>query len=164
MKLVRRVTILMGICLAVAAVPVASQGAAARQRFALRFMATDVVKNVEHDVAPKGFSVGDTAWSRMSLFNRSAQLGEPAGARVGAESLVIRVTGPRSGTVRGVASLRGGSLIVRGGFKVGSPGSGLFFPIAGGTGRFAGAKGTLYINGMISPSSELHTYRLSLPG
>lgn len=164
MKPGRRATIATGICLAVAAVPVTSQGAAARQRFALRFIAKDLVKNVEHDVAPKGLSVGDTAWSRMALFNRFAQLGEPVGARVGAESLVIRMTGSRSGTVRGVASLRGGSLILRRGFKLGSPGSGLFFPIAGGTGRFAGARGTLYVNAMISPSSELSTYLFSLPG
>ena len=59
--------------------------------------------------------------------------------------------------------LPAGSLIVKGAFKIGSNGSGFLWPVAGGTGRFSGAKGTLYINGMISPSSEHHTYTLSLP-
>jgi len=53
--------------------------------------------------------------------------------------------------------LPAGSLIVKGAFKIGSNGSGFLWPVAGGTGRFSGAKGTLYINGMISPSSEHHT-------
>ncbi len=145
-------------------VPVASGGQAARRQVVVRFLAVNIVENVTHDVSPKGWSRGDWFRSRMNLFNLALQFGRPASARVGTESLTVRSTGRRTGFVRGRTYLPGGSVIVKGRFRVGANGSGFRFPVAGGTGRYAGAKGTLYINYQISHGSEIHIYRLSLSG
>jgi hypothetical protein len=162
MTVARRMVALIGLCVAVAAVPVASQ-AASGQSLVLAFVATDVGRQVTHDVGPKGWSTGDTYGGHMKLINRVPQLGQPTRAKVGSEYLVLHSTGSRSGTVRGAAALPDGSIIVRGRFTLGRAGDGLFFPIAGGTGRFAGARGTLYINDMIGRHSEIHRYLLLLP-
>jgi hypothetical protein len=164
MKELERLVAAVGICALVVVVPVASGGQAASRQVVVRFVAVNIVENIEHDVSPKGWSAGDWFRSRMNLFNLVPQFGRPASARVGTESLTVRGTGPRSGFVRGRTYIPGGSVIVKGSFRLRANGAGFLWPVAGGTGRFAGAKGTLYINYQISPGSEIHVYRLSLPG
>jgi hypothetical protein len=137
---------------------------ASPRQLRLKFIASDIAKNVKRDVAPKGPSRGDTELSRMRLLNLVDQLGQPAGAIVGRESIVVHLTGPRTGVVQGSASFPGGTLTVGGLLKLPGPGRGIVMPIAGGSGAFSGAKGTLYVNRMISAHSEEHTYTISLPG
>ena len=73
--------------------------------------------------------------------------------RTVAESVVPKT----AAMVMGVVSLPGGTIVYRG---EGSLGSSKPIPVVGGTGRFAGARGTLAVGGGTSP---LNTYRLTLP-
>jgi hypothetical protein len=80
------------------------------------------------------------------LYNLVPQFGKPKGALVGSDSGTLRKAGHISFSFTGVARLPGGTLNVRGQVVGGESVSNL--NIAGGTGRFAGARGVVVIREM----------------
>jgi len=122
---------------------------------------------VTHPQAPPG-GVGDTSVSSLKLVTLTAQLGRPAGATLGTMrfSYTIRKQCTSFGKTciatadfETVTTLPGGTVIANGkAVSIAQPS--ITIPVAGGTGRFAGARGTV----TISPSStKTSTYNLSLP-
>jgi hypothetical protein len=140
-------------CLALAA-PAASP-AATTQTIALISYTTGVTAT---DKAPKGPSRGDRYVTTSRLVNAQRQLGRKKGAVVGTDRGVITLTGPRTGRVTAVATLPGGTLQVRGVLQE-QPDATLVVPVVGGTGRFAGARGTLTVNG--TEKRAWNVYRLT---
>jgi len=115
----------------------------------------------ETDRAPKGPSTGDTVHETSRLLNEVAQFGKPRQAVVGSDSAVQRLRlGPRSLTVNGTAELPGGTLLFRGKVERYARG-GIVIPVVGGTGRYLGAEGILWIVTVRDPVRTLNIYRLT---
>jgi autotransporter-associated beta strand protein len=146
---------------AVTAIPVAAQARPSRASARVIKLMSVSIRYIDHDVDPKGPSAGDWASSRTRLYNAVRQFGRAAGVLVGSDSGTMRLTGPRSATFRGTTNLPGGTLIVKG--TIAFPaGGGLLFPVVGGTGNFAHAKGSVYVNG--GKTRAINVYRLSFAG
>jgi dirigent-like protein len=92
-----------------------------------------------------GYSQPSRTTLRMTdkLYNLVPQFGKPKGALVGSDSGTLKKTGTISFSFSGVARLPGGTLNVKGEVIGGEHISNL--TIAGGTGRFAGARGVVVI-------------------
>lgn len=120
------------------------------------------------DKAPKGmsagrFSAGDVLLIRDDLFNRVAQLGRPAGARIGSDSSKLTFASATAARVVGSASFPGGTVTFRGRATKGATGK-LAFTITGGSGRYAHARGTVTEPASDSdPKNATNTYHLTLP-
>jgi hypothetical protein len=110
---------------------------------------------VPSDKAPKGASKGDRLLLRDRLVNVARQFGKPPGAVVGRDEGVIVLSSPTSGTFQGVTTLPDGTIRLRGVISNGV----MTFSVAGGTGRYAHARGTIVVG---SGKSPLNTYRLTL--
>jgi hypothetical protein len=109
------------------------------------------------DKAPKGPSRGDRLLERSRLLNVRTQFGKPAGALVGRDQALVILAGPRSGRIAGVATLPGGTIRFGGVMRLDGVDS---IPVTGGTGRYARARGTLFVGKGDTP---LNTYHLRLP-
>jgi hypothetical protein len=109
------------------------------------------------DKAPKGPSRGDRLLERSRLLNVRKQFGKPAGALVGRDQAIVILTSTRAGRVAGVATLPGGTIRFGGAVRLDGVES---IPVTGGTGRYAKARGTLFVGNGDSP---LNTYHLRLP-
>jgi hypothetical protein len=120
-----------------------------------------VVKVTPVDKAPKGRSAGDRVIQRNKLTNAVRQFGKPKGARVGTDSGTVTFTSPTTARFDGVARLPGGTIKLRGNVRPLADG-GIQIPIAGGTGRYAAATGTV----TVAPGDDpvLNVYRVTLPG
>ena len=94
---------------------------------------------------------------RFRLLNVVPQFGRKAGAAVGTEHSTLTFRSSTRATISGAVTLPGGTLSYRGAGRIGSSTPN---PVVGGTGRFAGARGTLVVGNGTSP---LNTYRLTLP-
>ena len=94
------------------------------------------------------------------LYNLVPQFGKPKGALVGSDSGTLKKTGTISFSFRGMARLPGGTLTVRGQVIGGERVSNL--TIAGGTGRFAGARGVVVIRGMGGQGRAANIFHLTL--
>jgi hypothetical protein len=112
-----------------------------------------------HDVAPSGFSAGDRYFAKSRLLNRVPQFGKPKGAVVGSDQGTLTVLSATVARSVGVATLPGGTIRFRGSGKVGARTS---IPIVGGTGDYAGARGTLVVSQ--AGDTTFNTYNLKLPG
>jgi len=148
-----------GICALVSAVAlvwVAATPAAVSKTLVIRLKSIAIASTV-HDVPPKGISKGDAYVGRFRLLNVVPQFGRPAGAAVGKERSTLTLTTRTNGVVTGAVVLPGGTIRYRGAGRLGSDAP---IPVVGGTGRFAGARGTLIIG---KGNSPLNTYRLTLP-
>jgi hypothetical protein len=117
------------------------------------------VSMVKHDVGPTGASAGDFVTYRDRLLNAAPQFGRKKGAAVGADRGKLTFTGVHTATYEGTATLPGGTLRLSGAVYS-TPGGGLIVPVVGGTGAFAGVRGTL----TVGPGRDrvLNTYRLNL--
>jgi hypothetical protein len=122
----------------------------------IRLKSVSVSGSIE-DKPPKGLSKGDIYSGRSRLLNVVPQFGKGAGATVGNDVSTLTLTNSTTGIVNGVATLPGGTLRFKGKGRIGSSDP---IPVVGGTGRFAGAHGTL-VSG--SGNSPLNTYKLTLP-
>jgi hypothetical protein len=118
-----------------------------------------VTASFNDDRAPKGESNGDRYLVRDNLINAARQFGKRVGAVVGHDSGIIIVTGAKTGSIVGVATLPGGKIRFKGVLSLTSaPGPPL--KVTGGTGRYARATGAV----VIGPGNfPLNTYRLTLP-
>ena len=94
------------------------------------------------------------------LYNLAPQFGKPKGALVGSDSGTLKKTGTISFSFRGMARLPGGTLTVKGQVIGGERVSNL--TIAGGTGRFAGARGIVVIRGMAGQGRASNIFHLTL--
>jgi hypothetical protein len=146
--------------LALAVGLIALIGASVAQAGKLTIAVTSVeVSSKLTDVAPKGTSKGDTIVVRDRLLNGKAQFGRAKGAAVGSDRGTMTFTGPHAATFSGVAVLPGGTLRLRG--KVVPATGGFVIPVSGGTGRFAKAKGYLFVGH--GDKQAPNTYTLTLP-
>jgi len=114
--------------------------------------------SIATDRAPKGPSRGDRYVTTSRLVNAKRQFGAKKGAVVGSDRGTITLTGPRSARINAVATLPGGTIRVRGPMKEQTNAT-LVVPVVGGTGAFAGARGTLTING--TAKRAWNVYRLT---
>jgi hypothetical protein len=150
----RRLALAPVLVLAVAAPAPAARDA---ETLVIKLKSVTISSRVD-DRAPKGPSRGDVMRGRSRLLNDVAQLGSKAGAAVGGDTFTITLSSPTAGAVDAVVSLPGGTLRVKG---AGSLTGATRFPVIGGTGRFAGARGTCAVAG--SGDATLNTYRVTLP-
>jgi hypothetical protein len=130
--------------------------AVASRTLVIRLKSVTVSRSVA-ERPPDGPSKGDVYSGRFRLLNAVAQFGRNAGAAVGSERSSLTLTSSTTAVVSGVVSLPGGTLVYRGGGRLGSNAP---IPVLRGTGRFAGARGSLIVG---SGTSPLNTYRLTLP-
>lgn len=149
-----RVTLILGL-LAAAVIAVPSGGTSGAKTIRLISIATS---HSAKDVAPKGPSAGDTSTDSDRLVNAVAQLGKPKGAVVGKDSGVFTLTSSSAARFDGTARFLGDTLRVRG-MVVAIPTGGIRLPVVGGTGRFAGATGTLTVTGPRHSTRALNVYR-----
>jgi hypothetical protein len=110
--------------------------------------------SIPKDKPPKGASKGDAFVLRDRLLNVARQFGKPAGAVVGHDEGVLVLTSATSGTFDGVTTLPGGTIRLRGVMRNGIE----TFSVAGGTGKYARAHGTITVG---SGKSPLNTYHLT---
>ncbi len=112
------------------------------------------------DRPPAGPSAGDSETSTSRLSNAVAQFGKPKGAVVGKDSGTARY-GRAGATLNLLTRLPGGTLRVRGAIVLLN--NAFVAPVVGGTGAFAGARGTLRVTGTGEPKRALNIYVLEYP-
>jgi hypothetical protein len=112
------------------------------------------------DRAPKGLSMGDRVSAKSRLRNAVSQFGRPKNALVGYDVAVFTFISAARVRVKVTATLPGGT--IRSAGTVTDLNQTL--PVVGGTGNFAGARGTSEVRSL-APSGDpaLNIYRLRLP-
>ena len=113
------------------------------------------------DKAPKGKpSRGDVFQEKSELRNAVAQFGRPKGALVGSDVAVATLLETPRLRLRITVKLPGGTLRAGGVIAI----VGQRFPVIGGTGAFAGARGSSEVR-RLDPDGglALNIYRLQLP-
>ncbi len=118
------------------------------------------------DKAPKELargvaSRGDVIRGASVLRNAVRQFGKPSGAIVGRDSYSFTFVSPTEAVIAVRVVLPGGTLIARGRMRV-SQGDRIVITVTGGTGKFAGARGTGEARAL-SPNESLNVYRLRFP-
>jgi hypothetical protein len=113
------------------------------------------------DRPPKGNSKGDTVVQRDKLLNAVGQFGKRKGARVGSDQGTLTYTSAHTARFRGSATLPDGTITLNGDVQPATSGF-IAIPVTGGTGRYAGAKGYLFV----APGEKtvLNVFRLTLAG
>ena len=140
---------------ALVAVPAASS---AQKRPTTISVVSVATKVVERDRPPKGGSKGDTVVFRDNLLNAEKQFGKAKGAKVGTDYGTLTFKSKTVAHFNGKAILPGGTLTLKG--QVFSlRGGGMTIPVTGGTGRYEGAHGTLYVGP--GDKQALNVYKLS---
>lgn len=159
----RAVAIAFAACLAAAGTLVSARPVDGAASPSLVIRLTSITTSARFDdKAPRGPSAGDRFFTTSRLINAVAQLGRARGAVVGSDSGTLTLTSPQAGRVDVVVRLVGGTLRVRGRTRVGS-GTREVYPVTGGTGRFAGARGTLTVTGLGGDGTRAsNVYRLTL--
>ena len=112
------------------------------------------------DVKPRGARKGDRMTCGSMLLNERAQFGKPKGATVGTDSGLLVYTSARTVRATTEAKLPGGTIATSGAIRPGADGS-VVIPVTGGTGVFAGARGTLTIPRQTQERIALNVYRLT---
>jgi hypothetical protein len=153
--------VLLLVLVAAVAVPVSAAAATAQAPMTIQLISVATSDRV-NDVPPRGPSRGDTSNQTSRLLNAVPQFGKPRNSVVGRDRATITLTGPSSGRIDGVTTLPGGTLVVRGAMRL-QPGGGIVFPVVRGTGRYAGARGTVTILGSSDPLRAVNVYRLVFP-
>ena len=127
----------------------------------IRLVVTPKSNKVLVDRAPKGVvSKGDVLWSRAILRNAVPQFGRAKGATVGSRVATDRVVGSDAGVVKVIVTLPGGT-IHAGGRVTATPSE--IIHVTGGTGTYAGARGTGSTRSLYPRNGSLNVYRLHLP-
>jgi hypothetical protein len=145
-------------------VPAAAQ-ARAQQKLVIRVYSMLAAAPVVTDHAPKGkANAGDSVAQKSVLFNAAAQFGKKAGLRVGTDSGTTLFTSAKDAEFHGTARLPGGTLTLDGPITYLAKGTSQSIPVTGGTGRFAGAHGSLLVSPGPKATISLNTYTLTLNG
>ena len=122
-------------------------------------------REVLRDQPPKGLSrgeasKGDVASGTTILRNAVAQFDKPKGAVIGRDSYVFTFTSPTRALIKVEAKFPGGTVRAQGRASVVvAP---ITIAVTGGTGDFAGARGTSESRSL-SGGRSLNVYRLRLP-
>jgi autotransporter-associated beta strand protein len=119
---------------------------------------SETITMATHDLTPHGPSKGDTVTYRDRLVNAVAQFGRKQGSPIGSDSGKLTFTGAHSATFSGRTTLPGGTLTLAGPVFTLQNGD-LVIPVVGGTGSFAGLRGTLTVS--TGKDHVLNTYRLN---
>lgn len=128
---------------------------------AIRLISNVSAYGVSVDRAPKHVvSKGDVYWEREVLRNQVPQFGRPKNAIVGRDYTKFSVLSQDMAIAQVRVRLPGGTLLAQG-RESGKVTSGTI-AVVGGTGSFAGARGTAYI-GDLGSGRSLNVYRLRLP-
>ena len=117
------------------------------------------------DHAPKGYpNKGDVVRETSTLRNAVAQFGRPKGATVGSDVWITTIVIPPFGRVdvKAATTVPGGTIRAVG--TVTATQTTGTFRVVGGTGKYAGARGTLSLRNInASGSRAVIVYRLQLP-
>jgi hypothetical protein len=140
---------------------VASPAASGEAQLAKIQLVTKTISTRTNDVPPKGPSVGDRVHERTRLFNEVPQFGKSAGAVVGHDRGTFTVVSRSRLRIEGVTTLPGGTLVLRGIVRANVRRQELTAPVVSGTGRFAGARGTLRAFAASNPPRVLNVYTLT---
>lgn len=129
----------------------------------IRLVSITTSVSVVRDGAPKGEpNKGDVIRARSTLRNERAQFGKPKGAVVGSDVGTYTLLSATLGDVKVTVKLPGGTLRAAGRIRDGVPNQTI--RVTGGTGTFAGARGTLATSPLnASGNRALNVYRLQLP-
>lgn len=111
------------------------------------------------DVPPRHASAGDRQLFTSRLLNARPQFGKPKGAVIGSDRSTMLLTAPTSARLETVTKLPGGTLTVSGPLKAAGHGA-VSARVVGGTGTFAGARGTLTVFAPTGPKTAVNIYRL----
>src|SRR5262245_32353354 len=114
-------------------------------------------KSLARGVASKGDVIRGTSFLR----NAVRQFGKPSGAVVGRDSYSFTFVSLTEAVITVKVVLPGGTLEARGRMRI-SQGDRIVVTVTGGTGKFAGARGTGEARSL-SPSESLNVYRLRFP-
>ena len=122
-------------------------------------------KTALRDVPPKGLaqgqlSKGDRISGTSILRNAAAQFGKAKGARVGGDAFTMTITTPPKATISVKVTLPDGTMRAKG--QGNATASRLKIAIVGGSGAYAGAKGTAESRNL-SGGRSLNVYRVRLP-
>jgi hypothetical protein len=139
---------------------VAVPGAAQAQTLTIQVTSV-VVKVTSFDRKPKGTSTGDRVVQRNRLLNAVRQFGKAKGTHVGSDQGTVTFTSAHTERFDGTTRLPGGTLHVKGVVRL-VVGGGIRIPVVGGTGRYRGATGMLYVGD--GEKRALNVYRITLPG
>jgi hypothetical protein len=146
---------------AVLALAVPAAGAAAAPRTQTILVTSVTIASRSHDVKPAGPSKGDTITVSDHLLNAATQFGRKKGSTVGSDRAVVTLSSATEATIKGNATLPGGTIAISGPITSLANG-GLVVAVSGGTGAFAHVHGTL----TVGPGKDrvLNTYRLTRSG
>jgi hypothetical protein len=115
------------------------------------------------DKPPRGPTAGDRIFQTSRLLNAVPQFGKARNAVVGSDRGILTFTSPSTARLDVTATLPGGTLRVRGPLRMLRDGS-QRYPVVGGTGRFAGARGTVTVGASSGTRPRAsNVYRLTLP-
>jgi hypothetical protein len=159
-----RAAVLLASVSVVIALPAAASDGATAKSLTIRVYVTEVTQSIK-DVPPKTlrlggeYTKGDTVRGTEVLRNAVRQFDKPKGANVGTDRYVIIGVALQKVRVDFVTSFPGGTVHAHGEGKRPSKPE---VPIVGGTGRYAGATGS--IEGQhLANGKKLNIYRLQVP-
>jgi hypothetical protein len=156
-----RVVALLGL-IVLTTVPAHGAPRAETKAMTIRVVSIKIDSELFVDKAPKGVpNVGDTLRSRSNLRNEVAQFGKPKGALVGSDVATLTFKSLTMGVVKVTAALPGGTLRASGLVLHGGDARGTI-RVTGGTGVFAGARGTVSST-LLTRERDRNVYRLQLP-
>ena len=128
------------LCMLLVALPVQAAPHAGTRTITIRLISTPYSAETIVDRAPKHLaSKGDVIVTTSFLRNAIAQLGRPKGAVVGGDSATFTILTSTHADLSVEMSLPGGTLRAGGRVRLGHVQT---YPVTGGTGRFAHARGT----------------------
>jgi hypothetical protein len=142
--------------------PVQAAGAREASR-TIRLVSVATGLQVRVDKPPtQELSRGDVVRITSVLRNEVAQFGRPKGAAVGRDVGTLTIVSATRADVAGTATLPGGTIRFAGRSTVSSPRETI--AVIGGTGTFAGARGTLEVTSLGTGGTRArNVYRLRLP-
>ncbi len=128
----------------------------------VRLIARETDSKVLTDRPPQQeLNRGDVLWVESVLRNAVPQFGRPKGAVVGRDTTILTVLSATHGRVLVQTLLPRGTLEAAGRVRFGARQT---YPVTGGTGRFAKARGIGESRALDPPSNRrLRIYRLRLP-
>ena len=148
--------------LCVVALPAQGARRAESETVTIRLISVTTQIKVLTDRAPKRqLSIGDVLLAKSILRNEIPQFGRPKGAQVGSDTATVTLVSPTQTDVRVAVTLPGGTIKTSGRTRQGGTRT---IPVVGGTGTFAGARGTSEVIGVAgSRDTARNIYRLRLP-
>ena len=155
-----RVAALVGLVLLT--LPAHGAPRAETEAMTIRVVSITIGSKMIVDQDPKGVpSIGDTLRAKSNLRNDLPQFGKPKGALVGSDVATLTFESLTVGEVKVTAKLPGGTLRASGRVSHGRDARATI-RVTGGTGVFAGARGTVSST-QLTRERDLNVYRLQLP-